>query len=78
MGKSVSKEYLHVIQVKSLFSRYAKLRKHDKLTPPTIKTVSVDDEIQNDSHNYDAIMEQQLTADIVFNVINDSKADIDD
>ena len=53
------------------------LKKDGKLTPPTNKIVSIDDEIQNDSHDYHATMEQQLTADIISN-INDSKADIDD
>ena len=47
-----------------------RIEKDSKLTPPTNKTASFDDEIKNDSHDYDAIMEQQLTAD--------SKADIDD
>ena len=45
-----SKEYLRATQIKSLFSRYTKLKKDGKLTPPTSKTVSVDDEIQDDSH----------------------------
>ena len=60
-----SEEYLHIIQIKSLFSRHAKLEKDGKLTPATNKTVSAGDEIQNDSQDYNAIMEQQLTADIV-------------
>ena len=47
-----------------------RIEKDSTLTPPTNKTASFDDEIKNDSHDYDAIMEQQLTAD--------SKADIDD
>ena len=50
------REYLRATQIKSLFSRYAKLKTDGKLTPPTNKTVSVDDEIQNDSHDYDAII----------------------
>ena len=67
-----SKEYLRAIQIKSLFSRYAKLKKDGKLTPPTNKTVLIDDQIHNDSHDYDALMEQQLTANIVSNIIYDS------
>ena len=35
------------------------LKKDGKLTPPTNKIVSIDDEIQNDSHDYHATMEQQ-------------------
>ena len=35
------------------------LKKDGKLTPPTNKIVSRDDEIQNDSHDYHATMEQQ-------------------
>lgn len=54
------------------------LKKDKNLIPPTIKTVFVNDEIQNYSHNYDPIMEQQLTAGIVSNIINDSKAVVDD
>ena len=73
-----SKEYLCVTQVKSLFSRHAKLKRDGKLTPPTKKTISIDYEIQRDSHDCDAIMKQELTADIVFNIINDCKADSDD
>ena len=34
--------------------------------------------MQNDSQNYDVIMEQQLTADINPYTIYDSKADTDD
>ena len=37
-----SKEYLRAIQIKSLFSRYVKLKKDGKLTPPTNKTVLID------------------------------------
>ena len=66
-----SKEYLHATQIKSLFSSYVKLKKDGKLTPPTNKTVSIDDEIQNDNHVYDAIMEQQLSTDIVSNINSD-------
>ena len=66
-----SKEYLHATQIKSLFSSYVKLKKDGKLTPPTNKTVSIDDEIQNDNHDYDAIMEQQLSTDIVSNINSD-------
>ena len=54
-----------------MFSRYVKLKKDGKLTPPTNKAVSIDDEIQNDNHDYDAIMEQQLTTDVVSNIIYD-------
>ena len=54
------------------------LKKDKNLIPPTIKTVFVYDEIQNYSHNYDPLMEQQLTAGIVSNIINDSKAVVDD
>ena len=50
-GKSISlPKNTYVQQIKSLFSRYTKLKKDGKLTPPTSKTVSVDDEIQDDSH----------------------------
>ena len=34
--------------------------------------------MQNGSHDYNAKIEQQLTADIVSNIIYDSKSDIDD
>ena len=47
-----SKEYLHATQIKSLFSSYVKLKKDGKLTPPTNKTVSIDDEIQNDKFDF--------------------------
>lgn len=54
------------------------LKKDKNLIPPIIKTVFVNDEIQNYSHNYDPIMEQELTAGIASNIINDSKVVIDD
>ena len=73
-----SQEYLHTTQIKSLLSGYAKLKKDGKLAPLTNKTVPIDDEMQNDSQNYDVIMEQQLTADIIPYTIYDSKADTDD
>ena len=80
MGKSIS--LLKNTYVQHKYNSYSvgmlKLKKDGKLTLPTNKTVSNDDEIQNDSPHYDAIMEQQLTADIVSNIIYDSKADIDD
>ena len=46
-----SNEYLHVSQIKSLFSRWSKLKREGDLKPPTEKTFLPDKCLQNEIVN---------------------------
>ena len=65
-------EYLHVSQIKSLFSRYSKLKQEGKLKPPTemvyLSDECLQNEIVNKTNESNLIVHEEFTREILSKV----------